>query len=424
MKTTVSRNRFVLLGLCVALFAAVTVAGARGDEAAPKEAEWREIFADDKGYLDEYKKVQAPEETFSGTITYEEQKGASTLMRWAPYKLDGVGVYTGSKDLKEYVGKKVEIIGKKNSFELEGQVVTEIWPVKIRLAAAQEEPPKTVEQKEIPAKAVNGLLFEIKLLNTQPLLPSDTSFEIEYRFTNVQEKGDIQLIDIGGFGSEFLYASIIGPDGKEIGGPQYKVKLALPASPTCTLAAGCFYGKMQKVLISNGLKPGKYSLSFMSKNIYDLKDKGFNCWTGEIESNTIVFEVAGGDVKPVNGILMFIRMTKEKYAVNEPVTYELRIYNASEEDQEVYPPEILVHLCTGTVTNENGKVMDWPVIPFELEKNAMRKVAPGAALTAELDLRAQCKLPPGKYIFRLTGSNPALTSNEVKFEIVKAEDGN
>lgn len=432
MKKTVSCNRFVLLGLCVALFAAVTVAGARGDEASPpKEAEWREIFADDKGYLDEYSKVKAAEETFTGTLTYEEQKGASTLMRWAPYKLDGVGVYTGSKDLKEYVGKKVEIIGKKNSFELEGQVVTEIWPVKIRLAA--QEPPKAVEQKEIPAKAVNGLLFEIKLLNTQPLLPGDKTLEFEYRFTNVGNKEDMQLAE---YPWNCFAEKLIGPDGQEIGIMQARKELLPPARPGALLLPGCFYGGKQIVQVAQGLKPGKYSFALHYSNNEILKDKGFNCWTGEIESNTIVFEVAGADVKPVNGIMMFIRMTKEKYAADEPVMVEVRFYNASDKEQMVYVPDdiLLTYYSQGAVTDESGKTLEWKKIVFVRAPDVKyEKLAPGAVFTKEYDLRSVCKLPAGKYTFRLTSKIPwaeqnetpdPLVSNEVRFEVVKAGNDN
>jgi hypothetical protein len=425
--------RFFLLALCVALPALFSALNARGDEAAPKAGEWREIFADDKAYLDEYNKVKANEETFSGTLTFEEQEGASTLMRYTPYKLDGVGVYTGTKEvLKEYVGKKVEIIGKKNSFELEGQAVTEIWPVKIRLAAGGEEP-KGVEHKEIPAKPVNGLLFEIKMLKEHPLLPGDTAFEIEYRMTNVQEKGDIQLSVTAILGSEFLSANLIGPDGKPVQMPAVDVKLAPPVSPTCTLQPGCFYGGKQMVQLPQGLKPGRYSLSLVYKNTFDLKDKGFNCWTGAAESNTIVFRVAGASVKPVNGITMFVRMKKETYAAEEPVMVEVRLYNESDKEMEVYSPDdmLLTYYSTGTVTDENGKGVEWKIVKAVRAPDVKyEKLAAGAALTKEYDLRTACNLPPGKYTFRLTSNIPwqmkeeipdPCVSNEVRFEVMKPE---
>jgi hypothetical protein len=433
MKKTLLSARFLLLAMCVALSVAVFSALYAKDEATPpKEGEWKEVFPGDKGYLDSYNKVTAKEETFSGVLKYEEQKGASTLMRWTPYKLDGVGVYVGSKDLKEYVGKKVEIIGKKNSFELEGQVVTEIWPVKIRLAAAQE-PPKAAEQKEIPAKPVNGLLFEIKMLKTQPLLPGDTSFEIEYRFTNVQEKGGIQLSFLQILGSEFLRANLIGPDGKPVPMPAVDVKLAPPASPTCTLQPGCFYGGKQMVQLPQGLKPGRYSLLFIYKNMSDLKEKGFNCWTGEIASDTIVFRVAGASAKAVNGITTFVRMKKETYAAEEPVMVEVRLYNESDKEREVYSPDdmLLTYYSTGTVTDANGKAVEWKTIKtFRAPDVKYEKLAAGAALTKEYDLRSACNLPPGKYTFRLTSNIPwsaekeklgPSVSNEVRFEIVKPE---
>jgi len=432
MKKTAMYGRFFLLAACVALTALLSAPNARGDEAAPKAGEWREIFADDKGYMDEYNKVQANEETFSGTLTFEEQKDASTLMRYTPYKLDGVGVYVGSKDLKEYVGKKVEIVGKKNSFELEGQAVTEIWPVKIRLAAGQEEP-KGVEHKEIPAKPVNGLLFEIEMVKERPLLPGDTAFEIEYRVTNVQDKGDIQLNVIAILGSEFLGAKLVGPDGKPVLMLAVDVDLAPPVSPTCTLQPGCFYGGKQVVQVSPGLKPGKYSLTFAYSNPFDLKDKGFNCWTGEVASNTIVFRVMGASAKAVNGITMFVRMKKETYAADEPVTVEVRLYNERDEEIGVYSPDdnLLTYYSTGTVTDENGKPLEWKKIVFVRAPDVKyEKLAAGAALTKEYDLRTACTLPPGKYTFRLTSNIPwaaaddepgLCVSNEVRFEIMKSE---
>ena len=431
MKKTVFYIRFFLLALCVALFAAIAPFHARGEEAAPqKDTEWRELFADDKGYHDEYNKIQAKEETFSGVLTYEEEKNPSTLMRWTPFKLDGVGVYVGSQDLKEYVGKKVEIVGKKNSFALEGQVVTEIWPVKIRVVAAQEEQPKAVEQKEIPAKAVNGLLFEIKLLNTRPLLPGDKTLEFEHRFTNVGDK-ELQLRE---YPLQCFAEKLIGPDGSEteIDHPLYE--MLPPERPAAILLPGDFYGGKHKVILAAGMKPGKYAFTLHYGTNWDLKDKGFNCWTGAIESNTIVFEVMGADVKPVNGIQMFIRMTKDVYTGDEPVMFEARLFNAGDKEQEVYvPDEYLLNDSQGTVTDEDGKVVEWRIGRDErLHDTKYAKLAPGAVFVKEYDLRSVCTLPSGKYTFRLTSNIPwskmreipgPSVSNEVHFEVVKSEDG-
>ena len=371
MKTTVSCNRFVLLGLCVALFAAVTVAGARGDETpSPKQAdsEWNDLSANDKAYLDEYNKLAEKKETFTGTLTSPGQvKEPNIVMRDEPYALDGVNVFT-HKDLSAYVGKKVEIVGKKVTFELEGQTLTEIRPLKIRLMEAQEEQPQAVEHKEIPAKAVDGLLFEIKLLNTQPLLPGDTSFTVEYRFTNVQEKGDIQYLDNSGlFNSEYFRATMTGPDGKPIHFDERRLQLLEPKGPTCTLQGGNFYGGKIQVQVWEGLKPGKYLLSFGYWNETDLKNKGFSLWTGKAQSNTIVFEVLGADVKPVNGVQMFIKMKKDVYAENEPVMVEVRFVNAGDKEQEVYvPDDMLLQLYSrGTVTDGDGKVVQWNNIEAE-----------------------------------------------------------
>lgn len=433
MKRTVLFARLSLAALCVALLAAPALYAK--DDAAPQkaEAEWREIFAGDEKYLDSYNNIKAPEETFCGKLTFEEEENPSILMRYTPYKLNGAGVYTGSNDLKEYVGREVEIVGKKNSFELEGQVVTEIWPVKIRFRA-QEEQAKPVEQSEVPAKPVNGLLFEIKLPDAHPLYPGDTTLEVEYRMTNVGEKGEIQFINYDGcFGSEFLYAKIVGPDGKGIALPAVLVDMAPPSRATCTLGPGCFYGMKQRISLPVDLKPGRYALALHYGNTFDLKDKGFNCWTGEIESNTIAFEVADADVKPVNDIQMFIRMTKEKYAADEPVTVEVRFFNASDSEKDIYVPDahLLNYYSQGSVTDANGKVADWLRIIFVRAPDVKyEKLAPGKAFVKVYDLRAVCELPPGEYTFRLTSGIPwkeavdkggSLVSNEVRFEIVKSE---
>jgi len=142
----------------------------------------------------------------------------------------------------------------------------------------------------------------------------------------------------------------------------------------------------------------------------------------------------------VNGIQMFIKMKKEKYAEDEPVMFEVRLYNSGDKVQYVISPEdsqFLRWWSAGTVTNEKGDKMEWKgsisgVPPYAryVPKNA--QLAPGAALTAEYDLREVCDLSPGKYTFRLTSfvfwPSPGgekvdnLVSNEVRFEVVKAED--
>lgn len=429
MKKTVMYGRFFLLAACVALTALLSAPSVRGDEAAPKAGEWRVLFADDKGYLDSYGTNMAKEETFSGMLTYEEEGIPSTLMHYTPYKLHGVGVYTGKQDLKEFVGKMVEIVGKKTTIEIIDQAVTEIWPVKIRLAAGQEEP-KGVEHKEIPAKPVNGLLFEIKMVTERPLLPGDTTFEIEYRVTNVQEKDDIQLNFIAIFGSGFLSVKLIGPDGKPISFSTASENFPPPDSPTCTLQPGCFYGGKKTVELPQGLKPGRYSLSFAYKNTSDLK---VSYWTGEIASNTITFRVAGASVKRINGITIFVRVKKEIYTADEPVMVEVRFYNESDKEMEVYSPDdnLLTYYSMGTVTDENGKPLEWKKIVFVRAPDVKyEKLAAGAALTKEYDLRSACTLPPGKYTFRLTSNIPwaaadgepgLCVSNEVRFEVLKPE---
>lgn len=98
--------------------------------------EWFSFLEEDIQYRDSYNTLKAPEESFKGTLTYQECPEVSILMRCTPYKLNGISVYVGSQELKEYGGKEVEIIGKKHSFALEGEHLTEIWAAKIR---AQEK---------------------------------------------------------------------------------------------------------------------------------------------------------------------------------------------------------------------------------------------------------------------------------------------
>jgi hypothetical protein len=99
------------------------------------DTSWYYIFQGDSGYNNTYNDLTVPEKSFIGVVAFKScsSPGVGTsLMRCNPYKLNGVSVYTGSKNLKKYEGQKVEIIGKKHSFELEGQQLEEIWPIKIR----------------------------------------------------------------------------------------------------------------------------------------------------------------------------------------------------------------------------------------------------------------------------------------------------
>jgi hypothetical protein len=108
------------------------------DQGSFSNASWKYIFQNDGSYLTEYQKLNLPEESFTGLFSYVDCYGpeneSNTLMRCTPYKLGDQSVYAGSNDLKECVGKRAEVIGKKYSFELEGQQLTEIWPVRIRCA--------------------------------------------------------------------------------------------------------------------------------------------------------------------------------------------------------------------------------------------------------------------------------------------------
>eukprot|EP01080_Neovahlkampfia_damariscottae_P006021 gene6021-10023_t len=78
--------------------------------------------------------------TFDGTIVHTQDSGSGIMQRSNPYKLksdDGktTDIYCGETDeLKQYIGKKVTLQGKAESFEMEGSMVNEIWPCGIKLA--------------------------------------------------------------------------------------------------------------------------------------------------------------------------------------------------------------------------------------------------------------------------------------------------
>lgn len=111
---------------------------------------WHFIFEEDSNWNVTYNNLTEPEQSFRGMIAYafDENCKSPILQRCTPYKLNGVSVYTGSKNLEKYKGYEVEIIGKKLSFELEGYHREEIWPLKIRCI------PKPESEEEIDEDTV------------------------------------------------------------------------------------------------------------------------------------------------------------------------------------------------------------------------------------------------------------------------------
>lgn len=76
---------------------------------------------------------------FKGTLEdVGESQEFSFVMRHNPYRLRGeegvLDVYGRSPVLTEFVGRMVEIEGKRVRTEVEGRLFDEIWPVRIRLS--------------------------------------------------------------------------------------------------------------------------------------------------------------------------------------------------------------------------------------------------------------------------------------------------
>jgi len=107
------------------------------EQGSTTNSSWKPLFQDDISYMAEYQKLNLAEESFRGPFSFSDcysENESSSLMRCTPYRLGDFSVYSGSNDLGECVGKRAEVIGKKYSFELEGEQLTEIWPVRIRCA--------------------------------------------------------------------------------------------------------------------------------------------------------------------------------------------------------------------------------------------------------------------------------------------------
>ena len=279
------------------------------------------------------------------------------------------------------------------------------------------------EHKEIPAKPVNGLLAEVKALNS-PLYPGD-DIEVDFRLTNVREKGEIQIVDFEMLGLT-LRPVVTGPKGRKIPWPAARVMMEPPEYPTAVLQAGAFYGRKITLSSSNLRQPGRYSLAIRYGNNMTLKEKGFECWTGELPSNTVVFEVADVDAPAKDGIKMLVRM-REKYAEDEPVIVEVRLYNSGNGPKEIYEPDGFLLNCysRGEIRDGDGKALKWRTVKFKKAPDVtLSKLPPGKAFIREYDLRDVCRLPVGEYNLLLSSLIPELgklTSNEVSFQIIKKE---
>jgi len=288
------------------------------------------------------------------------------------------------------------------------------------LLAADDAPAKA----EAPPQEAGGLKLEISVVNA-PLYPGD-DLQIDVRLTNVQKEGDIQIIDFPIL-DVTMHPVAIGPDGQQITWPALAVSVKPPGSPTATLPPGGFYGRKITLDATQMRKPGKYAISVRYNNAETLKDKGFNCWTGSLQSNTAFFEVPDfSNVPAVEGIQMLVKM-KPQYREDEPVTVEVRLYNASDKDKGVTPPGInlLIKESTGQVTDAQGKEVAWEFHGLAaMDDRMMVLLASGHALTNKYNLRQVCNMPAGKYAFQLHSKAPGvgeMVSNEIAFEIIPAE---
>lgn len=100
--------------------------------AAPAEAPWDKLFADE----DWYKSTEGKEQVFQGKLeAIPDTGGATTLQRTSYYRLGDRTIYTGAKKvpaLDKLVGKAVEIRGKPVDMNLEGRSLKELWPAAVR----------------------------------------------------------------------------------------------------------------------------------------------------------------------------------------------------------------------------------------------------------------------------------------------------
>ncbi len=119
----------------------LTLALTSGTHGEPK-SEWVELHLDA-----DWNKFEKDEtQIFEGILEYvEDPETISFVMRFNPYKLALVqpgeepssgslrlDVYGRSPDLKPFVGKRVQIEGKREQMEVEGTFFDEIWPARVR----------------------------------------------------------------------------------------------------------------------------------------------------------------------------------------------------------------------------------------------------------------------------------------------------
>jgi hypothetical protein len=110
---------------------------------SPEPKPWVELFPDS-----EWDDLPAGTgQVFSGTVRYVPgDPGPTFVMRYNPYKLETGGpgaaggelldIYCGGSDVLEpYVGLPVEIEGRLETTDVEGNVFVEIWPARIRTSA-------------------------------------------------------------------------------------------------------------------------------------------------------------------------------------------------------------------------------------------------------------------------------------------------
>jgi hypothetical protein len=294
-------------------------------------------------------------------------------------------------------------------------------------AAPPKEPGKPV-LAENAAEAVNGLKAELTVVNA-PLYPGD-DLQLDARLTNVQKDGDIQIVDYPMHWVCFNFI-VIGPDGQQITWPEPEMAIKQPEAPSATLPPGGFYGRKITLGATQMTKPGRYAISVRYSNGEALKDKGFNCWTGNVQSNTAFFEVPDfSNVPAVDGIKLLVKM-KPQYREDEPVMIEVRLYNSSDKEKEInrLPDAYLQELSSAPIKDAKGNEVPYlPAAAGEAPPLVEVKLEPGEADTKEFCLSGARDLAPGKYTAQLHSQvsmpNAGLVnmvSNEVSFEILAAE---
>jgi hypothetical protein len=177
---------YLSLAVSITLLAAGTVFGASTKESAreapkdvtPPASGWSKLHADDTWYTD----LKQPEQVFAGILERSKDPGgASILMRSHRYKLGGRSIYPADVDplLEKLVGKAVEIKGKPNDMELEGQAVHEIWPAAIRATTPALEA-AVAAKNDKPADAAAALnagkalaLIEVTAITEEDMRPAD-----------------------------------------------------------------------------------------------------------------------------------------------------------------------------------------------------------------------------------------------------------